>query len=58
MTKVPFVTLTASAPASVQEDIIQSLSLTNVVHVKCFLDQPNIHLSVAKKSSLAVSEVT
>ena len=56
MTKVPFMILTASAPLSVQEDIIQSLSLTNVVYVRHSLDRPNIHLSVAKKSSLAVSK--
>lgn len=56
MTKVPFMTLTASASPSVQEDIIQSLSLTNVVYVRHSLDRPNIHLSVAKKSSLAVSK--
>jgi superfamily II DNA helicase RecQ len=36
--KVPFMTLTASAPVSVQEDIIQSLSLTNIAYVKCSLD--------------------
>ena len=57
LTKVPFMTLTASAPVSVQKDIIQSLSLTNIVYVKCSLDRPNIHLSVAKKSSLVVSKI-
>ena len=57
LTKVPFMTLTASAPVSVQKDIIQSLSLTNTVYVKCSLDRPNIHLSVAKKSSLVVSKI-
>ena len=55
LTKVPVMCLTASAPASVQSDIVSSLSLVNVVCVKHPLDRPNIHLSVIKKSSFAVS---
>lgn len=58
MTKVPLMTLTASAPASLQ-DIIQSLSFTNVVYVKHSLPWLTkcTHIS-SQKTSLAISEVT
>ena len=49
--------LTESAPASVQADIVLSLSLTSVVCVKQCLDRPNIHLSVVNKSSFAVKGI-
>ncbi len=47
--------LTASAPASVEADIVSSLSLSNTVYIKHSLNRPNIYLTVKTKSSFAVS---
>ena len=49
--------LTASAPASVEADIVSSLSLTNVVYIRHSLNRSNIYLSIRTKSSLSVSKV-
>lgn len=57
LTSVPFMALTASAPPSVQTEIVASLYLHTPVVVKRSLDRPNLFLSVGKKSSLAVSQI-
>lgn len=55
LVKVPFMCLTASAPASVEADIVSCLCLKNVIYVRHSLNRPNIYLSVATKSSCTVS---
>ena len=49
--------LTASAPPSVESDILKSLHMTNPVMIKHGLNQPNTFYSVAKKSGICVSTV-
>lgn len=53
--KCPFMSLTASAPPSVESDIKLSLHLQNTVCIRHPLNRPNIYISVKKKSFLAVS---
>lgn len=56
LVKVPFMSLTASAPANVEADIVSCLGLTNVVYIRQSLNRPNTYFSVRTKSSLAVSK--
>ena len=55
LTKVPFMSLTASAPADVEADIVSCLSLFNVTYIRHSLNRSNIYLSVSTKSTMAVS---
>lgn len=57
MARVPFMSLTASAPDVVETDIVSSLLLTNVVYIKHPLNRSNIYMTVKTKSSLAVSTI-
>ena len=55
LVNVPFMALTASAPPSVQSNIIHTLHLTSPEIVSCCIDRPNIYLSVSPICSLHVS---
>ena len=55
LVNVPFMALTASAPPSVQSNIIHTLHLTSPEIVSCCIDRPNIYLSVSPVCSLHVS---
>ena len=55
LTKVPFMALTASAPPTVEDKIINSLCLCDPVKVKLDLNQPDIYISTIKGTALAVS---
>lgn len=56
LTKVPFMTLTASAPPATATEILHSLSLTQPVVVMHRLNRENIYLSISKKQAIAVSQ--
>ena len=49
--------LTASAPPSVESDIKSSLALCNPVVISQPLNRSNIYMSVVKKSSVSVSSL-
>ena len=54
LTKVPFMALTASAPPTVEDKIINSLCLCDPVKVKLHLNRPNIFISTIKGTALRV----
>ena len=56
LAKVPIMSLTASAPPRVETELVKALHLSDPVYIKESLNRPNIFYSVAKKSSLEVSE--
>lgn len=55
LTKAPVISLTASAPPVVEQQLIESLSMHDATFIKHTLDRPNIFYSVMKKTSMAVS---
>ena len=55
LTHAPLMSLTASAPPSVESDLLKSLHMTNPVMIKHGLDRPNTFYSVAKKAGICVS---
>ena len=55
LTTAPLLALTASAPPYIKNEIMSYLELKEPAIVKQPLDRPNIHISVIKKSTLAVS---
>ena len=57
LTHAPVMSLTASAPPSIESDVLKSLHMTNPVMIKHGLDRPNIFYSVAKKAGINVSTV-
>ena len=54
-TDVPFMALTASAPADIEATIVNSLHLESPVFIRGDVDRPNIFLSVSGIKSLSVS---
>ena len=58
LTDVPFIALTASAPAETEKCIIESLHLESPVITSRTLDRPNIFFSISKSVSLEVSLCT
>lgn len=56
LTKVPFMALTASAPPTVEDKIVNSLCLCDPVKVKLDLNRPNIYISTIKGTALTVGE--
>ena len=55
LTSVPFITLSASAPALIAKDIEASLHLKTPVYISLNLDRPNIFFSYSKSKGLVVS---
>ena len=54
LTDTPVMTLTASAPPHVEVELVNSLHLQKIIHVKQPLDRPNTFYAVYKKTSMAV----
>lgn len=55
LTTAPVISLTASAPPSVEQQLLESLSMHCPTFIKHTLDRPNIFYSVSKKTSMPVS---
>ena len=56
LSKSPLMSLTASAPPRVEQQLLKSLSMSDTTFIKHTLDRPNIFYCVQKKSSLMVCE--
>ena len=50
------ISLTASAPPSVEQQLLESLSMHCPTFIKHTLDRPNIFYSVSKTTSMPVSD--
>ena len=55
LTKVPFMSLTASASPQIESEIVDSVGLINLVFVKNLINRAIIYCCVIKKSSMTVS---
>ena len=55
LTRAPVISLTASAPPAVEQQLLESLSMHSPTFIKHTLDRPNIFYCVSKKTSMTVS---